>query len=63
MFPYLLAGLDLAFVEYLSEGFAAALVEPNCEFVSLAVLVFSSSHLPSLLGLHDLFLAFRTFSH
>jgi stalled ribosome rescue protein Dom34 len=56
-------GLDFAFVQYLSEGFAAAFKKPNCELGSFSTLVFSSSHLPSFLGLANFLLAFGTFSH
>ena len=57
------SNLDFAFVEYLPEGFAAAFIKSNCEFSSLATLVFSSSHLPDFLRFANLFLALWTFGH
>ena len=58
-----LVDLDFAFIKHLPESFAAAFVEPNCEFCSFAALVFPSGHLPGLFRFADFFLALRTFSH
>jgi hypothetical protein len=60
---FLFAGLDFALVKHLPESFATALIKPDCEFGSLATLVFPASHLPSLLRFADFLLALRTFSH
>jgi len=60
---FFFAGLDFALAKHLPEGFAAAFIKPDCEFGSFATLVFSSGHLPGLLGFADFLLALRTFSH
>ena len=59
----ILLGLDLAFVQYGPESLPAAFVEAYCEFCPFTVLVFSTSHLPSLLGFADFLLTLGAFSH
>ena len=56
-------GLDLAFVQYGPESLSAAFVEAYCEFRPFPSLVFSTGHLPSLLGFADFLLTLRAFGH
>ena len=55
--------LDFSLVQDRSERFSAAFKESDRELHSFAALVFSSSHLPSLLWSANFFLAFRAFCH
>jgi hypothetical protein len=55
--------LDFSFVQHRSEAFSTTVKESDCEFGSLATLVFSASHLPGLLRSTDFFLTLGTFSH
>ena len=55
--------LDFSLVQDRSERFSAAFKESDRELHSFAALVFSSSHLPSLLRSTNFFLTFGTFSH
>ena len=55
--------LDFSLVQDRSERFSTAFKESDRELHSFAALVFSSSHLPSLLRCTDFFLTFGTFSH
>jgi len=55
--------LYLSLAQNRPEGFSAALKESNRKFRSFATLVFSSSHLPSLLRSAYFFLTLRAFSH
>jgi len=55
--------LDFSLVQDRFERFSTAFKQSNSKLCSLAILVFSSSHLPSLLGFANFFLTLRAFCH